>query len=131
MSDTGMYPNRSDLRGAGQKVTKQVVPGQTYGKGAEQMRAQQAVPMGRSPVEAPVPQRPMPGSLGSFSRPTERPLEPITAGADFGPGPNSVMAGIPMLRSDVSSAVQELRSIAMQYGTDDLLDLLDVYGDEI
>jgi hypothetical protein len=131
VSDTGAYPNRSDLRNQAGKIAKQVVPGQTYGQGAAQMRAQQAVPMGRSPVEAPVPQRPMPGSLGSFSRPSERPLEPITAGADFGPGPNSVMAGIPMPRADVSSAVQELRSIAMQYGSDDLLDLLDVYGDEL
>lgn len=131
MSDVGNYPNRSDLRNPAAKVARQVVPGQTYGKGAEQMRAQQAVPMGRSPVEAAAPPRPMPGSLGAFSRPSERPLEPITSGADFGPGPNSVMAGIPMPRADVSSAVQELRSIAMQYGTDDLLDLLDVYGDEL
>jgi len=40
--------------------------------------AQKAVPMGASPAAAPQIQRPVPGAAGSLTRPTERPLEPVT-----------------------------------------------------
>lgn len=126
MSDTGNYPNRSDLR----NPAKRVVPGQTYGKGKQQMEAQRAVPMGRSPVEAVVPQRPMPGTLGALTRPTERPSEPITAGADFGPGPNAAGAGIPMPRSPQASALSELRAIAQVTGSETLMQLIEIYGSD-
>jgi hypothetical protein len=97
MSDTGPYPNRSDLRDA---ATRQVrFTGQTYGEGAAQARSQQAVPPGAPPAVVQGQQmgaqaRPRPGGNGALGRPTERPDEPITAGADFGPGPNSMQAGI-------------------------------------
>lgn len=126
MSD--MYANRTDLQNPAQKIARQVVPGQTYGEGAAQMRAQQAVPMGRSPVETQVQPRPVPGTLGSLSRPSERPNEPITAGAPFGAGPGPIEAGIPMPVSPQASALEEVRAIAMASGNDDLLDLLDAYG---
>jgi hypothetical protein len=126
MSDTGNYPNRSDLR----NPAKRVVSGQTYGKGKQQMDAQRAVPMGRSPVEAAVSQRPMPGTLGALTRPSERPAEPITAGADFGPGVNAAGAGIPMMRSPQASALAELRSIAQMTGSETLQQLLESYGSD-
>jgi hypothetical protein len=97
------YPNRSDLRNPAQKVARQTAPGQTYGAGAEQMRAQQAVPMGGPPTSAaPQPmQNPetglAPGSLGDMLRPSERPDEPITSGLPIGegPGPESLIQPIP------------------------------------
>lgn len=116
------YPNRSDLR----NVARQTVPGQTYGKATEQMEAQRAVPMGRSPVEA-APQRPRvtPGTLGGLTRRTERPAEPITAGAPFGPGMGPEAAGIPRNQGD--AALDELRMIYDMYPNDDLADLIDSY----
>lgn len=104
--------------------------GQTYGKRKEQIDAQRAIPIGRSPVEAPQVARPQPAAPGAFGAGTARPDEPITAGAPFGPGMGPVAAGIPMM-SRQSSALAELRQIAMMNNDDDLLDLLDVYGDEL
>lgn len=94
------YPNRSDLRNPANKVAKMVAPGQTYGEGAAQMRAQQAVPMGGSPTDvapASQPSGPMPGSFGPLDRPTERPDEPITAGTPYGagPGPEALAQPLP------------------------------------
>lgn len=126
MSDTG-YSNRTDL----QNIAAKVATGQTYGVAKQQMDAQRAVPMGKSPVDVAAVQRPVPGTLGSLTRPTERPMEPITAGAPFGPGPTPIAAGIPMPTSRTASALDEIRSIASTYGNDDLLDLLDAYGNEI
>ncbi len=100
--------------------------GQTYGKRQEQMEAQRAVPMGRSPVEAPVA-RPRPAAPGSLTAPTARPDEPITAGVPFGPGPSPMAAGIPMMPRAADQAVSELRMIASMYPSDELLDLLDAY----
>ena len=85
--------------------------------------AQRAVPMGASPAAAPQIQRPVPGAAGSLTRPTERPLEPVTAGANFGPGPNAMQAGIPIPTGD--QALAELRAIYAMYPNDDLADLID------
>ena len=108
---------------------------QQYGQRLAQQRAQEAVPMGQSPtsVPSPVRQRPRtaPGSLTPLTAPTGRPNEPITAGANFGPGPTALGAGIPMMPSQGAMAVDELRQIAQIFPTDDLLDLLDTYGHEL
>ena len=126
MSDTG-YSNRTDL----QNIAAKVATGQTYGVAKQQMDAQRAVPMGKSPVDVAAVQRPVPGTLGALTRPTERPTEPITAGAPFGPGPTPTAAGIPMPMSPTASALEEIRAIAQAYGNDDLMDLLDAYGNEL
>jgi hypothetical protein len=115
------YPNRSDLR----NVARQTATGQTYGKATEQMEAQRAVPMGRSPVEAQTLQRPRPGTLGALTRRSERPSEPITAGAPFGPGMGPEAAGIS--RSQGDAALDELRMIYEMFPNDDLADLIDSY----
>ena len=121
----------SDIQAGTNRVAIQAATGQTYGKATEQMNAQRAVPMGTPPTEAQPVQRPVPGTLGSLTRPTERPAEPITAGANFGPGPNAIAAGIPIPQSPSARAVDEIRAIAQIYGSDDLLDLLDAYGNQM
>ena len=40
-------------------------------------------------------------------------------------------AGIPMPRSSNGVAIEELRAIAQMYASDDLLDLLDAYGNDV
>ncbi len=121
----------SDIQAGTNRVAIQAATGQTYGKATEQMNAQRAVPMGAPPTEAQPVQRPVPGTLGSLTRPTERPAEPITAGANFGAGPNAIAAGIPIPQSPDARAIDEIRAIAQLYGSDDLLDLLDAYGNQV
>jgi hypothetical protein len=112
----------SDIQAGTNRVAIQAATGQTYGKATEQMNAQRAVPMGAPPTEV---QRPVPGTLGSLTRPTERPMEPITAGAPFGAGPSPVGAGIPQATGD--NALEELRMIYQMFPNDDLADLIDSY----
>ena len=122
----------SDIQAGTNRVAIQAATGQTYGKATEQMNAQRAVPMGASPTDAQgQTQRPTPGTLGALTRPTERPNEPITAGANFGAGPSAIGAGIPIPQSPTARAVDEIRAIAQLYGSDDLLDLLDAYGNQM
>ena len=113
----------SDIQAGTNRVAIQAATGQTYGKATEQMNAQRAVPMGAPPTEV---QRPVPGTLGSLTRPTERPMEPITAGANFGAGPSAVGAGIPQPAGD--NALEELRMIYQMFPNDDLADLIDSYS---
>ena len=112
----------SDIQAGTNRVAIQAATGQTYGKATEQRNAQRAVPMGTPPTEV---QRPVPGTLGSLTRPTERPMEPITAGAPFGAGPSPVGAGIPQPSGD--NALEELRMIYQMFPNDDLADLIDSY----
>ena len=122
MSDV-QYPNRSDLRNQGQKVARQAAKGQTYGEAGKQMEAQRAVPMGESPTAA-VP-RPVPGQFGKFNRPTERPNEPGTAGASFGPGytPRNRIA----LPRAYDPVLTELAALYEMFPSEDLADMLDSY----
>jgi hypothetical protein len=99
------YPNRTDLPGKPLPVT--TVPNQPYGVAGQQQAAQAALPMAGAPQPPPgtqtqlpadaQPQVPMPGaapgSFGAFTRPTERPGEPPTAGLPIGagPGPNPLL----------------------------------------
>ena len=97
------YANRTDLNQRGpQPVT--VAPGQAYGEGAAQREAQQAVPMGGTPMPPPSaapappqPEAPMPkpGEIPWLS-PTERPNEPISAGLSSGAGPGPESLSIPI-----------------------------------
>jgi len=61
-----------------------------------------------------------------LTRPTERPMEPITAGAPFGAGMGPVAAGIPQPTGD--NALEELRMIFQMFPNDDLADLIDSYS---
>jgi hypothetical protein len=88
------YGNRTDLQNPTNKMAVTAAPGQTYGEAGAQRAAQQAVPMG-------APQAPTvaPGSLGNLDRPTERPMEPVTAGNPLGAGPGAE-ALVPAMPAD-------------------------------
>ncbi len=116
--------NRFDLQNPAAKVAKAAAKGQTYGKATEQLESQSAVPMGAPPSDVSASRVARPISL---TAPTERPDEPITAGANFGPGPNMYQAGIPMV-NETQLAMQEIRQIAMMFPNEDLEDLLLRYG---
>ena len=118
------FPNRTDLQNPAQQMAKSVVPGQTYGEGAKQMRAQQAVPMASAPTDTVSPPVPMPGSLGGINRPTERPDELATLGSMVGPGPGPEALGarptIPATGSK-QDMVERVRAIADSYPSPVLL----------
>jgi len=110
-----------------QKLPVTAATNQQYGMAAAQRAAQKAVPMGKSPVSnMPQPQRVKPGSLQSLDSPTANPNEPITAGLDRGPGPNSMQAGIPQGPTG-NPTLDELRAIFLVYPNSDLASLIDYY----
>ena len=111
-----------------EKLPISTASNQQYGQRLAQQRAQEAVPMGQSPttVPSPVQKRPRtaPGKLTPLTAPTARPNEPITAGADFGPGPNSLAIGmIPQIGSNDDLAMR-VRAIASQFPSAALLGLV-------
>jgi hypothetical protein len=103
--------------------------GQTYGKRKQQIDAQRAVPMGPSPTTIIESTKPVarPGSLTPLTAPTNRPNEPITAGADFGPGPTAMESGIPDEMSMNDDALRELKAIYSMYPSQDLADVIQFY----
>lgn len=127
------YPNRSDLRNP---ATRQVAfTGQTYGQATQQAQAQQAVAPGTAPgtvaaqqiaaQQAPTP-APRPGAKPLFG-PTERPNEPVTAGANFGAGPNAQQAGILPRQIPVDNTMEQLRLLYQLFPNDDLADMISKY----
>jgi len=120
------YSNRSDLANPAQKIAASAAKGQTYGEAGKQIAAQKAVPMAAAPTDT-VQQAPQvqPGQLGAFNRPTERPAEPVTAGASFGPGPTpTTMFAVPR---DNDPVLNELRALYQAYPSEELADMLDSY----
>jgi hypothetical protein len=100
--------------------------GQTYGEATQQAQSQQAVPTGAPPTETQAQQmapRPVPGQQ-SFVRPSERPQEPITAGAPFGAGPGPVEAGMRPRYITSSRTVEQLEALYQAYPRDGILMLL-------
>ena len=130
MSMTGDYPNRSDLRGG----TRANYTGQTYGTATAQEQSQQAVPPGPPPTDAAggglMLERPMPGAAG-FARPTERPDEPITAGADFGPGPSALQAGIRPRVMNFDETLLRLQALNRAYPNEGLTKFLARYSNRL
>jgi hypothetical protein len=120
MSD---YSNRTDLQNPAAKMAATAAKGQAYGEAGKQIAAQQAVPMGASPASM-MPQGVAPGSMGGLTRPTERPAEPITAGADFGAGMNMAQAGITTTLPGFNDTLEELKVLFRQFPNDDLAGLL-------
>lgn len=102
------------------KVKRMAAQNQTYGVAKQQIDAQRAVPMGPPPTQ---PQGKPKAGGKDFLRGTERPNEPITAGAPFGAGPGPVAAGIPTY-DPRRGALDEIRLIAEMDQNDDLMDLL-------
>lgn len=81
------YPNRTDLAADRQPIA--APQGQEYGERGRQEAAQQQVPL--PDIAA------MAASLPGLTDPTQRPAEPLTAGAPIGPGPGpeALAAGPP------------------------------------
>lgn len=106
---------------------------QQYGMALAQQKSQQAVPMGQSPVSAPQSTTPTvtPGSLTPLTAPTKRPNEPITAGADFGLGPNSMAAGIMPVPSPSNDVLEQLAYLNALYPNDDLQNLIDALQNRV
>lgn len=126
------YPNRSDLRNPATR--KVAFTGQTYGEGAAQQRSQNQVSPGSAPSDvaaqrtAVMQQRRMkPGNL-SLMRPTERPDEPITAGADFGEGPGPMAAGVTGRIIPEDPVMDTLRALYALYPNDGLRDMIVKYA---
>jgi hypothetical protein len=124
------YSNRTDLQNPAKKMAVTAAKGQTYGEAGKQLAAQRAVPMAGA-AAAPRPRNPVaPGSMGAFNRDTTAPDEPVTAGANVGPGPNAFQAGItapPMFGNPV---LQELIVLNQLYPSDDLKNLISVLTDK-
>lgn len=114
------YPNRTDLA-QNKTLPVKAAPGQVYGQAAAQEQAQKAVPMGPPGASSAPPGAPQgppmaalqsspipPGAFGDIHRPTERPLEPVTAGAALGPGPGPEALGPGVQpNGNVSSLLQQ------------------------
>lgn len=114
------YGNRTDLNQNRQPV--QVASGQPYGARQEQVAAQKAVPLPDAPPVPASPPAPAPGSFGPFTRPTERPNEPLTAGLPIGPGPGpEAIGGAPNPQGDVEA---QLLAMYRQHPNNDLLRLI-------
>lgn len=118
---------------AGGPVRVQTGPSQYYGEGELLKQRQRAMPIAQAPTDSvgrANARKPgvRPGGMKSLVRPTERVTEPITQGADFGPGLNSYQSGI-MPSNPRQDAVNELRMLASMYPSSGILDLLDKYGD--
>ena len=106
--------------------------GQTYGEAGKQLAAQRAVPMA-APAMAPAPPQRnavAPGSMGAFNRETDAPQEPVTAGANVGPGPNAFQAGIMAPPMMGNSVLQELLVLDQLYPSSDLKNLISKLTDK-
>jgi hypothetical protein len=113
----------------------QAATGQTYGKHAEQIAAQRAVPMAGPPSTATAPaphasapirpvQGPLPGQVLPLDAPSTRPNEPLTAGMPLGAGPGPEALGdLAGIGEDVNMA---LRAIFNRFPNEDLRRVLEM-----
>lgn len=123
------YSNRSDLQ-TGARLPVQAASGQAYGERGKQEAAQKAVPLLRSvppggappagagQAASPVAPPPPPGPIDG---PTERPDEPLTAGANMGPGPGVAALGL----GAVDTTGDELRALYQAFPNNDLRALIE------
>jgi hypothetical protein len=92
VSGPGALSQRTDGQGA------RYMAGGEYGEGQEMMDLQTSAPMAQAPSPTPRGRAPRAQAAPEGARPTplfaptERPDEPITAGAPFGPGPGPAEA---------------------------------------
>jgi hypothetical protein len=89
--------------------------------------------MGQSPttVPSPVQKRPRtaPGTLTPLTAPTARPNEPITAGANFGAGPNAMGANIMPVIEPADDVLNKLVYLNTMYPNPDLQNLINALRD--
>jgi hypothetical protein len=117
VSGPGAMSQRTD---GGPTQAAMYMSGLPRGEGQAQMQQQTSAPMAGNPTAlaqvstasmAPAPQ--MPPTIGIFE-PTNNPDEPVTAGMDFGPGPDSSVLGMPNLPKDDDPAIRAIQALYMQ-----------------
>lgn len=94
VSGPGKLSRRTD-RGPAQKIRE--LPDAQYGEAATYKDLQQQAPLSQTPTAPPArPAAPRGGGpqVTPMGAPTERPNEPVTAGADAGAGPGTDALGI-------------------------------------
>ena len=120
---------RTDLQNKanviGSTMTPKVGPSNQYGEVKKLMDGLKQVPSGPAASDRAVTAQ-QPREKINLLAMTNRPNEPITAGAPFGPGMGPVQAGIPV-PNPLNDAVMELRNIARFDTSSGLGDLIDKY----
>lgn len=120
---------RTDLQNKanviGSTMTPKVGPSNQYGEVKKLMDGLKQVPSGPAAGDRAVPAQ-QPREKIDLLAMTNRPNEPITAGAPFGPGMGPVQAGIPV-PNPLNDALIELRNIARFDPASGLGDLIDKY----
>ena len=123
------YPQRTDLNADRRSLPVQAPRGLGYGERKQLEDAQRAIPLASPPSAqrtsaSPSAAGPMP--LPSLTAPTSRPTEPLTAGADFGPGPGSEIMPQP-----ADSTLARLRALYKRFPTEDLRELIEEAEEEL
>ena len=118
--------NISATGGTGQSGTQpaRYISGLGYGQGQATMQQQQAAPMAATPSTGGLPQsnsmESMLPSITQLSAATENPDEPVTAGSDLGPGPDSSSLNLPsMATPQAESPIQIIQALYMQDPTNE------------
>ncbi len=134
VSGPGAMSQRTD---GGPTQSAKYMSGLPYGQGQAQMQQQTSAPMAGNPTAAAqvnvdsaaqAPQ--MPQTVGMFE-PTQRPDEPITAGMDFGPGPDSSVLGLPTPPKEDDPAIRAIQALYMQNPrNEDLRLMIQTLGEE-
>jgi len=114
-SGPGALSQRTD-NGPGSTQAAQWVAGGDYGDGGL-MGIQQGAPMSATPSPSGTPQGGQPQSQGEqvvpLTAPSQRPNEPVTHGANAGPGPGQEALGLPPQgQMGGTSAKQVVQSLA-------------------
>jgi hypothetical protein len=101
VSGIGSLSKRTDLNVSAQPA--RYISGLPYGQGEATYDQQVAAPMaGTAEVPMALPE------ITPLTAPTQRPQEPITAGVDFGPGPNSTVIKLPNTQPTVLNVIQQI-----------------------
>ena len=95
VSGPGRLAKRTD---GGPAQPQRIAPGGAYGERQDMAEFQTGAPMSASPTMlgsgGGAPAGPDMSQVTPFGAPSERPDEPVTAGADVGPGPGSEALGL-------------------------------------
>lgn len=101
VSGIGSLSKRTDLNVSNQPA--RYISGLPYGQGQATYEQQVAAPMaGAEEVPMALP------DITRITAPTQRPEEPITAGVDFGPGPNSTVIKLPNTEPNILTVLQDI-----------------------
>ena len=134
VSGPGAMSQRTD---GGPTQAAMYMSGLPRGEGQAQMQQQTSAIMAGNPTAAAqvntssasqAPQ--VPSTIGMFE-PTNNPDEPVTAGMDFGPGPDSSVLGMPNLPKDDDPAIRAIQALYMQNPrNEDLRLIIQTLGEE-